>query len=334
MGSYCKKWLKITISISLFTFLAISTMPSSAWATCSTSWSRSKDWGSSETLTEPDLEGEYDRGYTFGTNCFNTSSGHDHDGSDSAQLDWDLVWSDASHDHSSAAEGGATLNLDWDDVWSDAVHSHASDAEGGTVTAHASTVAESITAALIGTGSALTSRALIVDGDGGASFTGKTSEIKDDNGDTKVQTEESNNENKIRFDTGGTERAVLDSSGFQLKMDAASPPQANTMVKDSIIKGWVNFQGSSTVNASFNVSSITDNDTGDYTINWDRDFADANYAIACWARFVSGQNVMVCSSDSATSAYLAGSVKITTARADNSTVLDPTIVTVIAVGSQ
>jgi len=32
--------------------------------------------------------------------------GHDHDGTDSKKLDWDLVWSDAAHDHSSDAEGG------------------------------------------------------------------------------------------------------------------------------------------------------------------------------------------------------------------------------------
>ncbi len=49
------------------------------------------------------------------------------------QLDWDSIWSDAVHNHSSNAEGG-TLDgtLDWDTVWLDAVHSHASDAEGGT----------------------------------------------------------------------------------------------------------------------------------------------------------------------------------------------------------
>ena len=174
MRSYYKKWLKIAISISLFTFLAISIIPSPAWSVCATTWSRDKDWGSSETLTEPDLEGEYDRGYTFGTDCFNTSSGHGHDGSDSKAItagitgqDWDTIWTDAVHSHASDAEGS---QLDWDDIWTDAVHSHASNAEGGTVTAHASTIAESITVALIGTESASDGQILTVDGDGGASF--------------------------------------------------------------------------------------------------------------------------------------------------------------------
>jgi hypothetical protein len=46
------------------------------------------------------------------------------------------------------------------------------------------------------------------------------------------------------------------------------------------VKAWVNFDGTGTVaiRASFNVSSITDNGTGDYTINFTDDIEDANYA--------------------------------------------------------
>jgi len=45
-------------------------------------------------------------------------------------------------------------------------------------------------------------------------------------------------------------------------------------------RAWVNFSGSGTVaiRASGNVSSITDNGTGDYTINFDTALVDANYA--------------------------------------------------------
>jgi hypothetical protein len=44
-------------------------------------------------------------------------------------------------------------------------------------------------------------------------------------------------------------------------------------------KGWILFDGTGTVSIldSFNVSSIVDNGVGDYTINWDTDFATANY---------------------------------------------------------
>ena len=41
-----------------------------------------------------------------------------------------------------------------------------------------------------------------------------TSSLTDLDGDTKIQVEESADEDKIRFDTGGSERAVIDSSGL------------------------------------------------------------------------------------------------------------------------
>jgi hypothetical protein len=44
-------------------------------------------------------------------------------------------------------------------------------------------------------------------------------------------------------------------------------------------KAWVNFNGTGTVaiRASFNVSSITDNGTGDYTVNFTTAMQDTNY---------------------------------------------------------
>jgi hypothetical protein len=46
-------------------------------------------------------------------------------------------------------------------------------------------------------------------------------------------------------------------------------------------RAWVNFNGTGTVaiRASGNVSSITDNGTGDYTLNFTTALADANYAV-------------------------------------------------------
>jgi hypothetical protein len=46
-------------------------------------------------------------------------------------------------------------------------------------------------------------------------------------------------------------------------------------------KAWVNFDGTGTVaiRASFNVTSITDNGTGDYTVNFTTAMPDANYCI-------------------------------------------------------
>jgi hypothetical protein len=46
-------------------------------------------------------------------------------------------------------------------------------------------------------------------------------------------------------------------------------------------RAWVNFDGTGTVaiRASGNVSSITDNGTGDYTVNFTTAMPDANYAV-------------------------------------------------------
>jgi hypothetical protein len=46
-------------------------------------------------------------------------------------------------------------------------------------------------------------------------------------------------------------------------------------------RAWVNFNGTGTVaiRASGNVSSITDNGTGDYTVNFTNALPDANYSI-------------------------------------------------------
>ena len=47
-------------------------------------------------------------------------------------------------------------------------------------------------------------------------------------------------------------------------------------------RAWVNFNGTGTVaiRASGNVTSITDNGTGDYTINFTTAMSDANYSVA------------------------------------------------------
>jgi hypothetical protein len=47
------------------------------------------------------------------------------------------------------------------------------------------------------------------------------------------------------------------------------------------VRAWVNFNGTGTVaiRAAYNVASITDNGTGNYTVNFDTALPDANYAV-------------------------------------------------------
>ena len=64
----------------------------------------------------------------------------------------------------------------------------------------------------------------------------------------------------------------------------ASAAIADTKLSGTTCKAWVNFNGTtatpSTIRASYNVSSVTKNGTGDYTVNFTTAMVDANYAIA------------------------------------------------------
>ena len=64
---------------------------------------------------------------------------------------------------------------------------------------------------------------------------------------------------------------------------ALTPPtivDVNNVQIGTFCRAWVNFNGEGTVaiRGSFNVSSITDNGTGDYTINFTNALPDINYS--------------------------------------------------------
>jgi hypothetical protein len=81
------------------------------------------------------------------------------------------------------------------------------------------------------------------------------------------------------------------------------------------VKAWVNFNGTGTVaiRASMNVTSITDNGVGDYTVNFTTAMADANYATALGFSFEVNQQHGVGfygqPNTSAAATYLAGSCR-------------------------
>jgi hypothetical protein len=60
--------------------------------------------------------------------------------------------------------------------------------------------------------------------------------------------------------------------------DGTNSTSATNCIQGSA-KAWVNFNGTGTVaiRASYNVSSITDNGTGDYTVNFTNAFSSVNY---------------------------------------------------------
>ena len=78
-----------------------------------------------------------------------------------------------------------------------------------------------------------------------------------------------------------TTAKVADANITAAKLDGAQSGSAPIYAA----RAWVNFNGTSTVaiRGSGNVSSITDNGTGDYTVNFTTAMADANYAAVAGA---------------------------------------------------
>jgi len=80
----------------------------------------------------------------------------------------------------------------------------------------------------------------------------------------------------LHLATNNIVRATIDSSG-NLLFNSGYGSVATAYG----CRAWVNFNGTGTVaiRASGNVSSITDNGTGDYTVNFTTAMADANYSV-------------------------------------------------------
>ena len=93
-------------------------------------------------------------------------------------------------------------------------------------------------------------------------------------------------------------------------------------------RAWVNFNGTGTVaiRASGNVSSITDNGTGDYTVNFTTALVDANYALSGMGGNTTTALVCV-SQPQASFAPTTSAVRIQTSYV-NASLTDPTTVSV------
>ena len=100
------------------------------------------------------------------------------------------------------------------------------------------------------------------------------------------------------------------SSGSPPNVEGITDDDATAAVDEKLVKAWINFDGSGTISISdsFNVSSIVDNGTGDYTINWDTDFAGANYVPSFMCEEVSTAAINV--SVLASTAMAAGVLRI------------------------
>ncbi len=106
---------------------------------------------------------------------------------------------------------------------------------------------------------------------------------------------------------------------------------AGTGTTENVIKGWINFNGTGVIaiNDSYNVTSITDNATGDYTVTWDTDFANTSYAVAGMVQAGDSISTTRALYIMTTGALALGSTRIRTVLNE-----DSAVVTLIAIGDQ
>jgi hypothetical protein len=106
--------------------------------------------------------------------------------------------------------------------------------------------------------------------------------------------------------TYGTSGQVLTSGGA-----SAAPSWTTIGSAAGTLQAWVNFNGTGTVaiRASGNVSSITDNGVGDYTVNFTTALADADYSVVATGQEVAGPS-LVSMYVHRTSPYASGSIRL------------------------
>jgi len=80
----------------------------------------------------------------------------------------------------------------------------------------------------------------------------------------------------LNLQTNGSTRVTIDTNG-----QMSTTNGAGSVAKAYDCRAWVNFNGTGTVaiRASGNVSSITDNGTGNYTVNFTTAMPDTNYSV-------------------------------------------------------
>ncbi|BAQ90665.1 hypothetical protein [uncultured Mediterranean phage uvMED] len=75
-------------------------------------------------------------------------------------------------------------------------------------------------------------------------------------------------------------------------IESSADARSKTIGQNFRVRAWVNFNsiGSITIRGSGNVSSITDNNTGDFTVNYATALPNENYAVSSVQSFISNGN--------------------------------------------
>lgn len=140
--------------------------------------------------------------------------------------------------------------------------------------------------------------------------------------------------------TGGVSAVSFDSNGIAGGALVATQAQQETgtstanvvtpgrqQYHPSAAKAWIKCDAAGTINASYNVTSITDTGTGALTVTWNVDFSSANYAVTGTAQSGSQHFVTV-------GTPAAGTCTFNAWRSDTAALVDPTAYHITAFGDQ
>lgn len=101
-------------------------------------------------------------------------------------------------------------------------------------------------------------------------------------------------------------------------------------------KAWVNWAGASgTINSSFNVSSVTRNGTGDYTVNFTTAMPDANYAVGAFGCNTGGTSKPVVCQNNTRSTYSTTQLAVLVGESNvaGSAALDAAKISIVVIGN-
>jgi hypothetical protein len=125
--------------------------------------------------------------------------------------------------------------------------------------------------------------------------------------------------NKLRINQDGTQQSVI--------------PGGSTLLPEYKCRAWVNFDGTtatpSTIRGSGNVSSVTKNGTGDYTVNFTTAMPDVNYSISGYSNFATAVSAPFITGLGQQGSYLTSSVRVSSYSSNNNAVRDGSIVCIL-----